>query len=242
MDIFSIDGPCQLKGTVRISGSKNAALPIIASTILAQGKSVIKDVPNLSDIRVLAQLLDSLGAKTARAENGDLEVDATVIDNYVGEYDIVRKMRASICVLGPLLARHGRAEVSMPGGCAIGDRPVDIHLRGLRELGAEIAESLRENILKGEVRLNLVAGVKNDVYRYYQAVLKDMGLLDKKKVQVSIIFAETKFDYFKKFNKVLDETDILWTKPSELSFYAGLGLPIILAPNLLERNLQVQIY
>ncbi|PLX28684.1 hypothetical protein C0581_01420 [Candidatus Parcubacteria bacterium] len=101
-----------------------------------------------------------------------------------------------------------------------------------RELGAEIAESLREHILAGEIRLNLVAGVKNDVYRYYQAVLKDMGLLDKKKANINIVFAESKFDYFKKFNEVLDETDILWTKPSELSFYAGLGLPIIMAPTI----------
>lgn len=101
-----------------------------------------------------------------------------------------------------------------------------------RELGAEIAESLREYILKGKIRLNLIAGVKNDVYRYYQAVLKDMGLLNKKKANVSIVFAESKFDYFKKFNEVLNDTDILWTKPSELSFYAGLGLPIILAPTI----------
>jgi UDP-N-acetylglucosamine 1-carboxyvinyltransferase len=110
----------------------------MAAAILAPGKSVIDDVPDLADIRVLMELLQSLGAKVARGESGSLEIDTTVIDNPVGEYDIVRKMRASICILGPLLARCGYAEVSMPGGCAIGDRPVDIHVRGLRELGAQI--------------------------------------------------------------------------------------------------------
>ncbi len=139
MDIFKIEGPVKLSGSIRINGSKNAALPIMAATILAPGKSTIQDVPDLADINVLKVLLDSLGATVETRENGEIDIDTSVIDNPVGEYDIVRKMRASICILGPLLARCGRAEVSMPGGCAIGDRPVDIHLRGLRELGAEIS-------------------------------------------------------------------------------------------------------
>ncbi|MCF7955661.1 MAG: UDP-N-acetylglucosamine 1-carboxyvinyltransferase [Phycisphaerae bacterium] len=138
MDIFKIEGPVKLSGDIRINGSKNAALPIMAATILAPGKSTILDVPDLADINVLKTLLDSLGATVETRENGQVDIDTSVIDNPVGEYDIVRKMRASICILGPLLARCGHAEVSMPGGCAIGDRPVDIHLRGLRELGAEI--------------------------------------------------------------------------------------------------------
>ena len=138
MDVFRIEGPVQLSGTVTINGSKNASLPIMAATTLAAGKSVLKSVPNLSDISVFGKLLKRLGCKLTRNTNGDLRVDATVIDNPVGEYEIVCKMRASICILGPLVARCGRAEVSMPGGCAIGDRPVDLHLRGLRELGAQI--------------------------------------------------------------------------------------------------------
>jgi len=138
MDIFRIEGPVQLNGTVHINGSKNASLPIMAASILAAGKTVLKSVPHLSDISVCGQLLGQLGCKVERLSNGDLSVDSTVIDNPVGKYDIVCRMRASICILGPLLARCGRAEVSMPGGCAIGDRPVDIHLRGLRELGAKI--------------------------------------------------------------------------------------------------------
>jgi UDP-N-acetylglucosamine 1-carboxyvinyltransferase len=110
----------------------------MAATILAPGKSVLRAVPHLSDISVCGKLLSRLGCKITRDPNGDLCIDSKVIDNPVGEYEIVRMMRAGICILGPLLARCGRAEVSMPGGCAIGDRPVNIHVRGLRELGAQI--------------------------------------------------------------------------------------------------------
>jgi len=138
MDIFHIEGPVRLSGSVRINGSKNASLPIMAATILAPGRSSLKAVPQLSDISLCGQLLTRLGCKLTRQPDGDLCIDSTVIDNPVGEYEIVRKMRAGICILGPLLARCGRAEVSMPGGCAIGDRPVNLHLRGLQELGAQI--------------------------------------------------------------------------------------------------------
>jgi len=138
MDIFHIEGSVRLSGSVSINGSKNASLPIMAATILAPGKSSLKAVPHLSDISVCGKLLRQLGCKLTRGPDGDLCIDSTVIDNPVGEYEIVRRMRAGICILGPLLARCGRAEVSMPGGCAIGDRPVNLHLRGLRELGAQI--------------------------------------------------------------------------------------------------------
>jgi UDP-N-acetylglucosamine 1-carboxyvinyltransferase len=138
MDVFSVEGPVRLSGSVKINGSKNAALPIMAAAILPGGKSVLRGVPRLSDISVLCKLLGQLGCRVTRSSNGDLCIDSTVIDNPFGDYEIVRRMRASICILGPLLARCGRAEVSMPGGCAIGDRPIDIHLRGLRELGAQI--------------------------------------------------------------------------------------------------------
>jgi len=138
MDIFHIEGPVRLSGSVRINGSKNASLPIMAASILAKGKSVLSSVPHLSDINVCSELLGQLGCKISRSPDDNLCIDSTVIDNPVGEYEIVRRMRASICILGPLLARCGRAEVSMPGGCAIGDRPINIHVRGLRELGANI--------------------------------------------------------------------------------------------------------
>jgi UDP-N-acetylglucosamine 1-carboxyvinyltransferase len=137
MDTFHIEGPVRLDGTIEVSGSKNASLPIMAAAILAPGTSILRGVPKLADIAVLRQLLEQLGASVDR-DNGDLQIDASRINNPVGEYDILRKMRAGICILGPLVARCGRAEVSMPGGCAIGDRPVDIHLHGMRELGAKI--------------------------------------------------------------------------------------------------------
>jgi len=138
MDIFRIEGPVRLCGTVTINGSKNASLPIMAASILAGGKSTLSAVPNLSDISVFSRLLEQLGCCVTRIDNGQLCIDSTVIDNPVGDYEIVRKMRASICILGPLLARCGRAKVSMPGGCSIGDRPVNLHIRGLQELGAQI--------------------------------------------------------------------------------------------------------
>ena len=138
MDIFRIEGPVRLSGSVRINGSKNAALPIMAATILAPGKSILRGVPHLSDVSVCGELLGRLGCKLSRNSDDDLCIDSTVIDNPVGEYEVVRRMRAGICILGPLLARYGRAEVSMPGGCAIGDRPVNLHLKGLEALGAQI--------------------------------------------------------------------------------------------------------
>ncbi len=138
MDVFRIEGPVRLSGQVTVNGSKNAALPIMAAAILAEGRSSLVDVPNLSDVRVFVDLLKSLGCKVERNEEGHMRIDSSVIDHPIGEYEIVRKMRASICILGPLLARYGRAEVSMPGGCAIGDRPINLHLRGLRQLGAQI--------------------------------------------------------------------------------------------------------
>ncbi len=138
MDIFEIDGPVKLSGTIEVAGSKNAALPMMAASLLAAGETVIPNAPNLADIHSFESLLSQLGAKVSRDASGALHIDAATIDNPVGQYDIVRKMRASICILGPLLARCGKVKVSMPGGCAIGDRPVDIHLRGLKALGARV--------------------------------------------------------------------------------------------------------
>jgi UDP-N-acetylglucosamine 1-carboxyvinyltransferase len=138
MDVFQIQGPVRLSGRVDVSGSKNAALPIMAASILAPGRSTLVGVPQLADIAVLKELLEHLGCRVERQADGSLAIDATTVDNPVGPYEIVRKMRASICILGPLLTRCNRAEVSMPGGCAIGDRPINLHLTGLRQLGAQI--------------------------------------------------------------------------------------------------------
>jgi UDP-N-acetylglucosamine 1-carboxyvinyltransferase len=138
MDIFEIDGPVQLAGTIEVAGSKNSTLPVMAAMILPGGVCTIPNAPHLADIQSFGTLLESMGARVARDPDGTLQIDSGPLNTPVGEYDIVRKIRASICILGPLLTRFGKAKVSMPGGCAIGDRPVDIHLRGLRALGAQI--------------------------------------------------------------------------------------------------------
>ncbi len=137
MDCLVINGGHRLRGTVRISGAKNAALPIMAAALLADGPSVIEDVPDLQDIQSQIDLLKMLGAEVERSGSA-VRIEVKDTSNSHAPYDVVRKMRASICVLGPLLARRGIARVSMPGGCAIGDRPVDLHLRGLEALGASI--------------------------------------------------------------------------------------------------------
>ncbi len=138
MDAFVIEGGRRLKGRVSVNGSKNAALPIMAAALLADGPLTLHDVPDLSDIQNMARLLGELGCKVAFTDDGHMRLEVIDDLNCQARYDIVRTMRASICVLGPLLAKRGKATVSMPGGCAIGERPIDLHLRGLRQLGAEI--------------------------------------------------------------------------------------------------------
>jgi UDP-N-acetylglucosamine 1-carboxyvinyltransferase len=138
--LFEINGGKQLQGEVTVSGSKNASLPIMAAALLAPGKSVLRGVPTrLRDIRTMADLLRHLGAKVELHDDGTAEIDATEADNTVAPYDLVKTMRASVLVLGPLLARHGKARVSLPGGCAIGSRPVNFHIKGMNRLGATTA-------------------------------------------------------------------------------------------------------
>ena len=150
MDKFVVHGGNPLRGTLRISGSKNSALPILAATLLTPEPCIIHNVPNLSDIRYMLQILQHLGAEVS-FENGTVRVCAANIHSETS-YDLVRKMRASICVLGPLLARLGRATISLPGGCVIGDRPVDLHLRGLETLQAKI-EVAEGNIIASAPQL-----------------------------------------------------------------------------------------
>lgn len=141
MDAFIINGGRALSGSVRVHGSKNASLPLMAAALLADGPLTLHDVPDLSDIRNMIRLLGTLGCQVEQSEEDGsrtLTLHATDLSLTAAPYDIVKTMRAGICVLGPLLAKRGKARVSMPGGCAIGDRPVDLHLRGLRALGAEI--------------------------------------------------------------------------------------------------------
>lgn len=138
MDMFVIQGGTPLRGHIRVSGAKNAALPIMAASIMADSAVTLHDVPDLVDVRTLAQLLGTLGLLVERQTDQSLRLE--VIDDAatVADYELVRRMRASICVLGPLLARRGRACVSLPGGCNIGDRPIDLHLKGLEALGASL--------------------------------------------------------------------------------------------------------
>jgi UDP-N-acetylglucosamine 1-carboxyvinyltransferase len=138
MDKFIITGGGPLQGELRISGSKNAALPILAATLLADGVVNLGNVPRLNDITTMVALLKTLGLVIEVGENGVVTVDASNVTSTTAPYDLVKTMRASILVLGPLLARFGEANVSFPGGCAIGSRPVDIHLRGLEAMGAHI--------------------------------------------------------------------------------------------------------
>jgi UDP-N-acetylglucosamine 1-carboxyvinyltransferase len=138
MDKFVIKGGRRLKGGVDIGGAKNAALPIMAGALLAEGPSTIRRVPDLADISYMSELLGELGMKVSRTDSGTVSLEVAEEDHSHARYDVVRKMRASICVLGPLLAKRHYARVAMPGGCAIGSRPVDLHLRGLRALGANI--------------------------------------------------------------------------------------------------------
>ena len=126
-----------LNGSVRIDGAKNAVLPIIAATLLAKGKSVLREVPNLKDVHVISDLLRHLGAEV-EYEGTTLTVDATNLTTYDAPYELVRKMRASFLVMGPLLARFNHTKLSMPGGCAIGTRPIDLHLKGFKALGADV--------------------------------------------------------------------------------------------------------
>ena len=137
MDYLKIKGKSALNGTIKISGAKNASLPLIAMTILAKNSVVIKNLPSVADIKTLLKLLSNLGAKCQFLEDRVI-VDTSSINETKATYDIVKTMRASILVLGPILARFGHCEVSLPGGCAIGQRPIDLHLKALEQMGAHI--------------------------------------------------------------------------------------------------------
>ncbi|MFT7636597.1 MAG: UDP-N-acetylglucosamine 1-carboxyvinyltransferase [Candidatus Omnitrophota bacterium] len=137
MDSIVINGPTRLKGSVKISGAKNSILPIMAATVMAKTPFILRNVPNVSDVRSMVSLLKALGAKV-EFRGSVLKIDPKNIHSSVADYDYVKTMRASICLLGPLLARFNKASISMPGGCVIGLRPIDLHLKGLKKLGAKI--------------------------------------------------------------------------------------------------------
>ena len=139
MQKIVVEGGRPLNGEVRISGAKNAVLPILCATLLADGPMTLRNVPHLHDVHTTARLLAELGARVGDGGPGVVTVDPTSVHSQVAPYELVKTMRASVLVLGPLLARYGHAEVSLPGGCAIGSRPVDLHIKGLQSLGAQIS-------------------------------------------------------------------------------------------------------
>ncbi len=145
-----ITGGTPLKGEIRISGAKNSVLPILAGSLLSAAPVFISNVPHLNDVTTMMELLGQFGVKLTVDENLTIELDASSVSHYCAPYELVRTMRASILVLGPLLARFGEAEVSLPGGCAIGPRPVDLHIHGLEAMGAEI--SIENGYIKGSVK------------------------------------------------------------------------------------------
>lgn len=163
-----INGGVPLKGTVKVSGAKNSALPLLFATLLADGQSTITNVPELRDIRTAVQLLAELGAEVNRQDDS-CDIDASQIRGIEAPYELVKTMRASVLVLGPLLARYGRARVSLPGGCAIGARPIDLHLKGLEALGARIhldhgyVEATAERLIGAKISFDLptVGGTEN---------------------------------------------------------------------------------
>lgn len=160
MEKIVIEGGRCLEGTVAVSGAKNAALPILVSALLTDGWNTFYNVPDLKDVRTIKRLLIDLGAKVETSENV-VKIDAGGLNSYEAPYDLVRTMRASVLVLGPLLARLGRARVSLPGGCAIGARPINLHLKGLEELGASI--SLEHGYIEAQARSLKGADIYFDV-------------------------------------------------------------------------------
>lgn len=155
MDKLIIEGAHKLNGEIRISGAKNAALPLIAATLLTPGWHTIHNVPDLRDTRTILALLETLGAQTKR-EGRTLLINTDSLNDFEASYDLVKTMRASILVLGPLLARLGKARVSLPGGCAIGARPIDFHLQGLKNMGATL--DLEDGYVEASVEKHLAGG------------------------------------------------------------------------------------
>lgn len=149
MDQFQLTGPTCLMGEVFISGGKNAALPILFASLLAEEPLQLQNVPKLKDVDTAIKLLKQLGTKVERKANGSISIDARHIDEFCAPYELAKAMRASIWILAPLVARFGNGQVSMPGGCAIGERPIDLHLSGLRKLGANI--TFESNNIKATV-------------------------------------------------------------------------------------------
>ncbi|MBN1843748.1 MAG: UDP-N-acetylglucosamine 1-carboxyvinyltransferase, partial [Deltaproteobacteria bacterium] len=160
MEKIIVEGGRRLQGTVAISGAKNAALPILVSSLLTEGWNVYDNVPDLRDIRTIKKLLTELGAHV-ETEEDVVKINTSGLESHEASYDLVKTMRASVLVLGPLLARLGRARVSLPGGCAIGARPINLHIKGLEQMGADI--SLEHGYIDARARLLKGADIYFDI-------------------------------------------------------------------------------
>lgn len=150
MDKLVIEGGQPVRGCIKVSGAKNAALPILAATILLDEPCVISNIPHLNDVTTMMELLGELGVNFTINENMDVTIDTQPINSFVASYALVKTMRASVLVLGPLLARYGKAEVSLPGGCAIGPRPINLHIEAMEKLGAEV--TIEDGLVKASVK------------------------------------------------------------------------------------------
>ena len=159
MDKFYIQGRNKLKGEIHVSGAKNAALPIISAALLAESKSTLLDIPDLRDVRNLASILEKMGA-VVDFDNNKMEIDPSSVNSYATDPELARKLRASYYILGVMLAKEGKARTSLPGGCNIGNRPIDLHLKGFKALGAEVniehghVEVEAENLTGGQIYLD----------------------------------------------------------------------------------------
>lgn len=155
MDRLLIEGGAALTGSINASGAKNSVLPILASSLLLSDKLVLQNIPHLKDVTTMIEVIGSMGANITLDEDMNMEIDTSNLNNQIARYELVKTMRASVLVLGPLLAKFGRAEVALPGGCAIGSRPVNLHLDSMKRLGAEVTtengyiKAKAENGLKG---------------------------------------------------------------------------------------------
>ncbi len=153
-----------LKGSVRVSGAKNSALPILAATLLSSGTCKLEDVPDLNDVKIISEVLKILGAEVEKIGKEEMKINASDIKAFEAPYELMSKMRASFLVMGPLLARLGRARIAMPGGCAIGSRPIDLHLKGFKALGAEIISK------EGYVEAKADKLIGNEIYLDFPSV------------------------------------------------------------------------
>mgnify|MGYP000234679740 CR=1 FL=1 len=177
MDKLRIEGGTPLTGTVAISGAKNAALPILCGTLLASEPVTVRNVPHLKDVTTTLSLLQMMGVQITVDEHLNVEADASEVTRRQAPYELVKTMRASILVLGPLVARFGEADVSLPGGCAIGARPVNLHVAGLQSMGAEVTVYEALHVTGGVLRYGIPSfKLPKDVIDERVAVLEAMGV------------------------------------------------------------------